>query len=156
LVQVLKSAEEGGARLVLVDTPPRAEQAALAAAKAADLVLLPCRPAVFDLDTVSTTLDLIRFAGKQTVAAVLNGVPPRGSKAAQAAEIIASLGLLVCPTALGYRTAFADAGALGLTAQEYDPSGKAAGETEGVYKFMCKLLNSETIKGVNRDGAKTR
>lgn len=156
LPQVLKSAEEGGANLVFIDTPPRAEQAAMAAAKAAELVLIPCRPAIFDLDTVSTTLDLIRYAGKQTVAAILNGVPPRGSRAAQATEVITSLGLAVCPTAMGYRAAFSDAGALGLTAQEYDPSGKAACETEEVYRFMCKLLNSETHKGVNKDGAKSR
>ena len=156
LLQVLESAAEGGANLVLVDTPPRAEQAALAAAKAADLVLIPCRPAVFDLDTVSTTLDLIRYAGKPTIAAVLNGVPPRGSKAAQATEVITSLGVAVCPTALGYRAAFTDAGALGLTPQEYDPNGKAAGETEEVYRFLCKLLNSKTNKGENSNGAKSR
>ncbi len=128
----------------------------MAAAKAADLVLIPCRPAVFDLDTVSTTLDLIRYAGKQSIAAILNGVPSRGSKGAQAAEVITSLGLVVCPTALGYRAAFSDAGALGLTAQEYDPAGKAAHETEEVYKFMCKLLKLETSKGVNSDGTKSR
>src|SRR5438093_8619929 len=52
LPHVLKSAEESGAALVLIDTPPRAEQAALAAAKAADLILIPCRPAIYDLETI--------------------------------------------------------------------------------------------------------
>ncbi|HEX6879047.1 MAG TPA: ParA family protein, partial [Terriglobales bacterium] len=126
LLQVLSSAEQGGAGTVFIDTPPRAEQAVLAAAKTSDLVLIPCRPAVFDLDTVATTLELIKYAGQRAIAAVLNGVPPRGSKAAQASEVITSLGVRVCPAALGHRAAFSDAGALGLTAQEFDPTGKAA------------------------------
>lgn len=33
----------------MIDTALRAEQAALAAAKVADLVLIPCRPAIYDL-----------------------------------------------------------------------------------------------------------
>jgi chromosome partitioning protein len=87
LPQVLKSAQEAGAQFVLIDTPPRAEQAAMMAAKAANLILIPCRPAVFDLDTVSTTLELIRHAGNASMAAVLNGVPPRGSMAKAGAWI---------------------------------------------------------------------
>src|SRR5262245_42706658 len=50
LPHVLASAEASGAALVLIDTPPRAEQAALAAAKAAHLILIPCRPAIYDLE----------------------------------------------------------------------------------------------------------
>lgn len=148
LSHVLKSAEDAGAQIVFIDTPPRAEQTAMAAAKAASLILIPCRPAVFDLDTISTTLELIRFAGNQPVAAVLNSVPPRGQKKEQAADILKDLGLIVCPVAFGHRTAFSDAGVYGLTAQEHDRAGKAAQEIEGVYKFMSKLLNSSTDKGV--------
>ncbi len=149
LPSVLKSAEEAGAKFVVIDTPPRAEQAAMAAAKAAHLVLVPCRPAVFDLDTVATTLELIKHAGARSVAAILNGVPARGTKGEQAAEVIEGLGITVCPISCGHRAAFSDAGALGLTAQEYDPSGKAASESEQVYKFVCKLIKNGTSKGVN-------
>jgi chromosome partitioning protein len=155
LPHILKSAEDSGAQMVFIDTPPRAEQTALAAAKAASLILIPCRPAVFDLDTISTTLELIRFTGDQPVAAVLNGVPPRGQKKEQAADIIKDLGLIVCPTSLGHRTAFSDAGVYGLTAQEYDRTGKAAQEIEGVYEFMCKLLNTSIKKGM-KNAAQSR
>jgi chromosome partitioning protein len=142
LSQVLQTAQENGAEMVFIDTPPRAEQAAIAAAKAAGLILLPCRPAVFDLDTLATTLELIRYAGGRKVAAILNGAPPRGQKKAQATEVIRELGVEVCPDALGQRAAFSDAGIYGLAAQEYDPAGKAAQESLRVYEFMCKLLNS--------------
>lgn len=156
LPHVLTSAEESGAVCVLIDTPPRAEQAALAAAKAASLILIPCRPAIYDLETVATTLELIRFAGDKPIAAILNGVPPRGSKREQAEDVLRELGLAVCPASFGWRAAFSDASAVGLTAQEYDPASKSAIETKDVYKFMSKLLNSSTNKGVKKNGPEAR
>jgi chromosome partitioning protein len=142
LPHVLKSAEESGAALVFIDTPPRAEQTALAAAKAANVILIPCRPAIYDLETIATTLELIRIAGDRPMAVILNGVPPRGSKREQAEDVIRELGLVVCPASFGVRAAFSDAGVLGQTAQEYDPEGKADFETREVYKFVSKLINS--------------
>ena len=156
LSRVLTSAEESGAALVLIDTPPRAEQAALTAAKAANLILIPCRPAIYDLETVSTTLELIRIAGDTLVAAMLNGVSPRGPKREQAEDVIRALGIPVCPAAFGWRAAFSDAGALGLTAQEYEPAGKAAMETEEVYRFVSKLIHSSTHTGAKSDGTESR
>ena len=156
LGHVLDAAREQSADLLLIDTPPRAEQAAMAAVKASELILVPCRPAIYDLETVATTVELIRFAGDKPVVVVLNGVPPRGPKRDQATEILKSMGLLVCPTAFGYRAAFDHAGALGLNAQEYDPRGKAAGEIKLVYKFMSKLINSLTKQGARADGKANR
>jgi chromosome partitioning protein len=149
LPQVLKSAQEAGAQFVVIDTPPRAEQAAIMAAKAANLILIPCRPAVFDLDTVSTTLELIRHAGNPSIAAVLNGVPPRGARGEQASDVIKEFQVPVCPASFGQRAAFSDSGAVGQSAQEFNPNGKAAEEIEQVYKFVCKLLKASTSKGVN-------
>src|SRR2546429_218661 len=156
LPHVLTSAEKSGATIVLIDTPPRAEQAALAAAKAANLILIPCRPAIYDLETVATTLELVRFAGDTPVVAILNGVPPRGSKKDQAEDVLRELGLPVCPTAFGWRTAFSDAGALGLTAQEYDPGSKSSLETEEVYRCVRKLINSSTNKGEKNNSTERR
>ena len=147
LGHVLDAAREQSVDLLLIDTAPRAEQAAVAAAKAAELILVPCRPAIYDLETVATTVELIRFAGDKPVVVVLNGVPPRGPKRDQATEILKSMGLLVCPTSFGYRAAFDHAGSLGLNAQEYDPRGKAADEIKLVYMFMSKLINSLTKEG---------
>jgi len=76
---MVAGARQGGADLVLIDTPPHAERAALAAAKAARLVLVPCRPAIFDLETVATTVDLIGYAGTPALS-ILNAVPWRGAR----------------------------------------------------------------------------
>src|SRR6516162_6805684 len=44
LNQVLSAAKEADARLAIIDTAPHSESAALAAAREADLILIPCRP----------------------------------------------------------------------------------------------------------------
>src|SRR4051812_30615786 len=155
LRHVLSAAEEQGAQLVLIDTPARSEQAALEAAKTAQLILVPCRPAIYDLETVSTTAELVGYAGGRPIAVILNGVPPRGGKAEQAADVIRSLTLPICPASFGYRAAFNDAGALGLTAAEYDPGGKAAQEIEQVYGFVSKLVKEVTRQSEDKHGQKT-
>ena len=149
LPNFLKTAADNGADLVILDTPPRVEQAALAAAKVADLILIPCLPAINDLETLATTVELIRFAGQHQTLVVLNGIPPRGARREQAEHVIRDMSMEVCPVAIGYRTAFPDAAALGLTAQEYDPGSKAAGEIQQLYKFVSKLINSRKSKEVN-------
>ena len=100
LPQILEAAEVSGADLVVIDTPPRVERAAIAAARAAHLVLVPCRPSIFDLETFSTTLDLIAAAGSTPLVAVLNAVPSRGKKRQQAEQVLKELGITVCPEAL--------------------------------------------------------
>ena len=147
LPQVLDAANSGGADLVIIDTAPRAEQAALAAARSADLVVIPCRPAVYDLETVSTTIDMTSLAGGAPMMAVINGVPARGPKAAQAREVLEGMGVPVCAGTFGQRVAFDHAGALGLSAQEYEPGGKAAKEVGDVYASVIQRVNSLTGKG---------
>ena len=79
LVRILEAAASQGVDLAVVDTAPRVEQSAVAAARTADLVLVPCRPAVYDLETVAATRDLVRaVAPDAPLLCVLNGVPSRG------------------------------------------------------------------------------
>ena len=156
LGQVLQAAEKQGADLLLIDTPPRAEQAAMAAARVAHFILIPCRPAIYDLETVATTVELVRYAGSNPFAIVLNGVPARGPKQMQATEVLQSMGLTVCPASFGYRAAFDHASSLGLNAQEYEPRGKAAEEIKHVYKFISHLVNTSPLKGDDTHGKENR
>ena len=48
---VVERAREHGVELLLIDTAGRTEQAALAGARVADLVLIPLQPSVVDLKT---------------------------------------------------------------------------------------------------------
>ena len=144
LPQILKAAEESGADLVVIDTPPRAERAAIDAARAAHLVLVPCRPSIFDLETFSTTRDLIAAVGSKPLAAVLNAVPTRGKKRQQAEQALKELNITVCPEVFGDRVAFDHANTAGLSAQEYETAGKAAAEIQNVYMSVCRLVDIST------------
>jgi chromosome partitioning protein len=150
LQSALSKAEGGGVDLAIIDTPAKSEQAALAAAKCADLVIIPCRPQVYDLETTPTSLELIRLAGGKPALVLLNAVPSRGQRHAQAEEALRGLGLTVCPVHFGQRAAFGDSAALGQTPLEYEPQGKASEEIRLAYKYLSRLLD----KGTTDDEAK--
>lgn len=140
LPKALEKAKEGGIEFALIDTPARSEQAALAAAKAADLVLIPCRPQIYDLETIPNSKEILSLAGNKPALIVFNAVPPRGNRREQAEKAIADMELNSCPTSFGNRAAFGDSATLGKTALEFDPRGKAADETREVYKYISILL----------------
>lgn len=141
LPQVLDAARQGGAGLAILDTAPHSEGASLAAIRASDLVLIPCRPAILDLRAIGSSVDLVRLAGKPAVI-VLNAVPPRGSVvAADATAAASAYGLAVAPIHIGQRAAYAHSLTAGLTAQEYEADGKAAAEILELYMWMCRHKN---------------
>jgi chromosome partitioning protein len=147
LEQTLKTARENGADLVIIDAPPRLADAAMAAAKKADLILIPARCTVEDLETIPSMQSLITGAGATAkVMVVLNAVPAQGAQRRQAEDTIRNYGLPVCPAAFGQRADYTHASILGQTAQEYNPRGQAAQEIEQLYKFTRKLLNTLTQK----------
>ncbi len=137
LVKVLAAAKEAGAKLAVIDTAPHSESAALAAARAADLVIIPCRPAILDLRAIGSTVDLVKLA-KAKACIVLNAVPSRGTLAEEAVEAVSSYGVKVLPVRVGQRAAFVHALTAGQTAQEYEPNGKAAKEIKDLYIAICK------------------
>jgi chromosome partitioning protein len=124
----------------VIDTPARNEQSALAAAKVADLVLIPCRPQAYDLETIPNTKEILALAGNKPAIAILNAVPAIGDRHEQARELLNRLQVPVCPYTLGHRAVFGDAGAVGQAAQEYDPRGKGAAEILQVYKYVLSTL----------------
>lgn len=141
LPRILEAAAAQGVDLAVVDSAPRADQSALAAVKASDLVLVPCRPAVYDLETVSTTVDLVRAARPDVaLRCVLNAVPSRGLRALQARELLAELGVPVCAAGLGHRVVVDHAAVAGLVPAEYEPRGKSAAEMDALYNEISSLV----------------
>lgn len=141
LHRILEAAVQQGVDLAVVDTAPRVEQSAVAAARAADLVAVPCRPAVYDLETVAATRDLVAAVAPGTpLLCVLNGVPPRGPRQPQARALLADIGVPVCGPAIGLRAAVDYAAAAGTSAAEYEPRGKAAAEAAALYRDLAHRL----------------
>lgn len=147
LPQALAKAEQAGIDLAIIDTPARIEQAAAEAAKTADLVLVPCKPSIWDIDTLQVTTDLLQGRARRSPLVVMNAVPAQGSRAAQAAEAVRSMGLELCSASLGLRVAFEYAAQLGRSVTEYEPEGKAAAEVREVYISICQLLDMSTHQG---------
>lgn len=139
LTQVLNVAKDAGAGLVFIDSAPHSESASLAAARAADLVLIPCRPAILDIRAISNTIDLVRLSGTQGFV-VLNCVPPRGTLADEADEAVSTYGMPLAPIRIGQRAAFVHSLTLGQSVQEFEPKGKAAEEITELYKWMIKQV----------------
>lgn len=112
----------------------------MAAARAADLVLIPCRAGILDLRAIGMTAELVKLAQKRAYV-VLNAMPPRATQLfADARSAVQGHGLDVAPVALQQRASFAHALTVGLTAPEYEPDGKAAEEVKAMLDWVRTIL----------------
>jgi chromosome partitioning protein len=146
LPEIIDAARQNGAGLVIIDTAPHSESAALAAARAADLVLVPCRPSLLDLKAITTTIDLAALA-KTPALAVLNTVPVRGGLKREAEVVLKGYGVDMAPLVLGHRVAFVHSLTEGKSVLEYEPTGKAAEEVLGLFKAICRHCNWKSLIG---------
>lgn len=136
LTQALDAARSASADLAFIDSAPHAGDVALAAAEAADFILIPCRPGIFDLRAIGATARIVKLAGKRGFV-VLNAMPPNAPNIlADAKAAVAVHGFEVAPFTLQQRAAFGHALTVGKTAHEYDASGKAAEEVGQLYQWL--------------------
>jgi chromosome partitioning protein len=140
LPQVLKAAAGGGADLAIIDTPGKSTDALIAAAKAADFVLMPIQPQLYDIETLPVLKDVLTLAGNPPAAVFVNRAPIQGQRHTETQEAAAAQGFTVCPVVLFARAAHGDAGNIGQTAAEFDPDGKAAQEMRDLYTYGSTAL----------------
>lgn len=149
----LQRCADAGTDLAIIDTPPRtgSDNAAQAAAKAADLVLIPCRPSVLDVEAIVDTADRVRAITPAPVVAVLTACAPRGRDADQVATALTGVDVQVAPVRIGQRIVLARSLLTGQVAQEAEPEGRAAQEVTAVHAFIVRTLerqeHSNTVKG---------
>lgn len=147
LKPTLEAARSGGVELVIIDTAGRKDDSALAAARSSDLVLIPTRPSILEVETLPDVSDLLRLVGSPPAFVVLNCVhPSAGPKLlAEIQEVIKEMfSLTVCPTHICLRGAYAEAPTSGQAPQELDAEGKAAGELQRLFDFTCEFVNKRT------------
>lgn len=101
----VEQARRDGVEWVFVDTPPLMSEKVSEAVAAATLIVVPTRPAVFDLNAVTETIAVARLA-QRPYAVVLNGVPPRrlGTEPPMATFARRSFGALGAPVWSGQIT----------------------------------------------------
>lgn len=138
----LEIAQKNGAELVIVDTAGRNDDSALNAARLSNLVLIPSRPNVVEIETLRAVADLIRLAGNPLANVLLNGIHPTATKQAEEARamILQVFGLECAPVYLCHRSAYAEAPLSGRAPQELDPEGKAGIELSRLYEYVWKQL----------------
>ena len=141
LEHVLKAARDSGCDFAVIDAPPFAKDITYEAAKHADLILIPIRPAVLDVMAMTKTLDLLAHYGKLATI-VLSICPMQEREIEDTEQTIRELGATVVPVRIHNRIAFSRAQQTGLTAQEFEPRGKAAGEMARLYDYVHTYLGS--------------
>lgn len=144
----LTNAKGQGVDFIVIDTPPHAGADGVEAARRADLVLVPVEPHISSLETLPKVADMLKLAGDTTAVVVVSKAPVQGKEAQDAAAYVAGQGFAVCPVTLYLRAAHRHAGNVGKTAQEYEPSGKAAEESLQLYTYTMQILT----KGSKRHG----
>jgi chromosome partitioning protein len=131
----LERAAADGYTFAVIDTAPHADHSALQAARAADLVVIPCRPATFDIAAIAATLDLCKPANKQATV-VINSAPIRSRVVQEAIDAIKEKGGKVCPVIIRQRVAFQHCLIDGRTAGEFEPDGGAAEEIAELLAYL--------------------
>jgi chromosome partitioning protein len=150
LPEALKAAEGKGFVFSILDTPPAAGPQAFTAAQDADLVLIPCRPSLVDLDAIRRTAQLVKSAGVSAFV-VFNAAPPGATTLLEDARaIVEATGLVVAPVVLRERSAYRAAWPSGKAVIETEPGGKAAQEVAGLKNWVFAQLNVCITSGVQK------
>jgi chromosome partitioning protein len=132
----VKILEGRGADLIVIDTPPHAQPIISMAAEASTACLIVTGAFLEELETVATVAAITKTLNKPA-AIVLNRVSRSGALTL-ARTALGTFRLPVCPMAMNQLITHAYASAEGETANEREPSGKAAQEVTAVYKWLQK------------------
>jgi chromosome partitioning protein len=141
LTRVLAAAKAEAVDLAIVDTAPHAAPEAARIARAADLVLIPCRPTALDLAAVESAV-MIAKAAKVPAAFVLSACPVRAPETGEARTALAAYGLPVTGPEIAELRAFYRAIATGLSVTEFDTEGRAAGEIRALWEWIKERLKA--------------
>jgi chromosome partitioning protein len=143
LQHVLDAAAQGGADLAIIDTPGKSTDTLIAAARAADFVLMPILPQLFDIETLGSLKDVLTLAGNPRAVVMVNRAPIQGKRHTETLEAATAQGFEVCPVVLFTRAAHGDAGNIGQSAAEFEPDSKAAQEMASLYSYIAIALKEK-------------
>lgn len=149
LSQEIERVQQLGGEMLFLDTAPHSDSVAVAAAKAADLIIIPCKPNILDIEAAASTIQLVKTTDTPHFV-VLNGVAPAGGEANEAEAALREMyGVAVCPARLTNRIAFARSLTFGQVAQEFEPGGKAQEEVSRLYAHLSSIVDTSTMQQKN-------
>jgi chromosome partitioning protein len=144
LDKALATLKKAGYDIAIVDTPGVDSPATVAAMRAADLCLVPCRPTATDLrGCLPTVQSLIRL--EKPFAFVLSQCPPRSSRVEETRAGLAALGLIAEPPIVS-RADHQDAMAAGQGVTEFNGTGAAAAEIRRLWEWIDEKLEGKRAR----------
>jgi chromosome partitioning protein len=158
VAHIVKKARNNHIERVFIDTPPNNSASVLEAIEAATLVIIPCRPGLFDLEAVQDTIALARHV-RTPYAVVFNAAPPKreGIEAPAvtlARRYLARLEVPVWGGQISHRASLSLALAGGDTIKGYEADRCATAELDGMWSAIEKSL--KVIRGARDKAAMHR
>ncbi len=131
--------ETDAADLVIIDVPPSVHNYLFGVMRAADFILVPCRPTSDDFEALPVIVDMIEQSGRRYAFVITQAPTGRRIRSVEdAVPILARQGRVA--GVLRFRVTFPAAAAAGLTSAEYEPDGKAAAEIRELWGFIDQEL----------------
>lgn len=160
IADAVRETKREGFDWVFIDTAPNMSAGVTDAMRTATLVIVPCRPSVFDLDAVKETIAFAREARKP-YAVVINAAPPKrqdveAPAVTQARAALAALHVPVWGGQITQRANFSAALAEGEGAREYDSGSSAAAEIARLWLAVeksVKAIHDARESGMHRVAA---
>ena len=135
----VKACRASGVDLVLIDTMPRVEESSVAAARVANLSVIPCGPSVLDIEAIAHTIGITNGVNTPGVI-VINQGRHSSDINDKAKAVLQQYGIPVCPVTIMRRAALEDAFIDGRAVAELKPKSKAAREITASWKWIVNQL----------------
>ncbi|MBM1175332.1 ParA family protein [Microvirga arabica] len=156
LAATLAKARRAGAEWVLIDTPPNAEAPVTEAIWHADLVVIPMRAGLFDVDAIQATIKMCRDL-KKPYAVVINAAPAKnGSEDQSVADARGAMQALEVPTWSGQITHNPDlslALAHGVGVSEFSIGSSGSEEIGSLWRALTRSF--EAMKAMSSTQAQS-
>jgi chromosome partitioning protein len=158
LTQIIESASNLGVMLCLIDSPSKLDEIALAAIRAADMVVCPTLPDLFNLGSLQDTVRLLEAAEKLPVTVgIINNLDKAGEEArvGAATAVMEKFNMAVCPAVIHHRAEFQIAAEKGKAVTELGAKGKgAADEIRALWAFLDRRTRAPTTEAKPKRNAK--
>jgi chromosome partitioning protein len=136
----------GSKEIVIIDGAPRANELAVSAIKAADIVLIPVQPSPYDIWAANDLVDLVRARievtdGKLKAAFVISRAIKNTKLGSEVEEALAGYELPILDARITQRVGYPTTAASGTTVLDTENDSEAAKEINALLQSVKRLIN---------------
>ncbi|MAS36257.1 MAG: peptide transporter [Anaerolineaceae bacterium] len=143
---------------VVIDGAPQLREMAVAAIKAADVILIPVQPSPYDIWACSDLVELIKSRqevtdGRPKTAFVISRVIQGTKLSKEVREALAEYGLPVFEHFTSQRVIYPNSAASGSTPMLMEPSGEGAKEVQRITRELNNFITGGITRGTHSEAA---